>query len=446
VDCGGSAAPICGDGKKCLADTDCAVACSYNKTCIAVRSCKPHLGGDTCGLGEVGQAGAAHESCCRTLPVQGFVDVLNPGKSVYLDKYEITAGRMRAFIADIAAKAAGQSDIRGWVQRNRPPVWDTSWNAFLPSALENETVTVDRRLLVDRRREEVPEGTPGEAVRVGVDYQFNGQLFVYLHGNNCSTHEGSYGFPTFFYPADVLAKTGALVYPPRADGLLAGGVSLPAREHLDAKSVNCVSNALLAAFCHWDGGQLATDSVLDFVTDSPAALGNAPGCGSQVGNEYPPASDAAMKGGRCADLAQINATFDAGSLLPMPGSPLNKQNYRFPLFSEAITHDKAWQVSAPGRGSFAASGAQVDVVRLRPDVATDEPWVDLAGNLGEAVLTMSGGQFTGKFGLKFRGVGYQSARSELNFRSDWPGEGGMRRIERAEARAAFTGGRCMRFK
>jgi hypothetical protein len=31
-------------------------------------------------------------------------------------------------------------------------------------------------------------------------------------------------------------------------------------------------------------------------------------------------------------------------------------------------------------------------------------------------------------------------------KDDWEGEGGIRRIERPEAKAAFAGGRCMRFK
>jgi hypothetical protein len=242
----------------------------------------------------------------------------------------------------------------------------------------------------------------------------------------------------------VLAKTGGgEKMPPRANGINFDGTIIPASEHLEVKSMNCISNALLQAFCHWDGGQLATSEVLDYVTGSPASLGNDPGCGTQIGTENPPESAAAKKGGRCADLALVNATYDAGGTLPVPNSPLNASNYMFPIFREGTLHDKAWEIAAPGRGSLAASGEQVDVVRINPG---DEPWMDLHGNLNEAVLTMKDGEFAGKFGLKFRGVGYQSARSELNFRTDWPGEGGLRRIERAEARAAFAGGRCMRFK
>lgn len=442
VDCGGANAPTCADGKKCLVDGDCSIACSYANKCIPVRSCKPHLGGDTCGLGEVGQVTAQHESCCRTLTVDGFEDPRNPGKTVTLDKYEITTGRVRAFLADITARSGGKPDIRGWVAKNTPPIWDADWNKFLPSAVDTDTVRVSGYLLGDVRPGVVDNPPPGsdQNQRVGVDYQFNGELYVYLHGNNCRTHAGSFGFPTFFYPANVLALYG---FPPRANGTTLTGEVVPASEHLEVKSMNCITNAMLAAFCHWDGGQLATDDVLDFVTDSPSSLGYNPGCGTQVGWENPPTSYEATKGGRCADLARINATYDAGGQLPLPGHPLNETHYVFPFFAESVDHDNAWMISAPGRGSLAANGEQVDVVRAKEG---DEPWVDLAGNLSEAAFEMNGATFSGRFTLKYRGIGYQSARSELNVKKDWPGEGGRNRLSRPEARGGFAGGRCMRFK
>jgi hypothetical protein len=450
VDCGGANAPKCATGKKCSVDADCEVTCNYAHRCIDTPSCKPHLGGDTCGRGEVDEVGADHESCCRTLPVNGYSDPRHPGKTVYLDKYEITSGRVRAFINAMSATYDGKPNVRDWIVKHPPATWDAAWNKFLPSDSETETVHVARHLLGDVRGyvDSPPIPDTDQDQHVGVDYQFGGELFVYLHGNNCTAFADAFGFPTFFYPADVLAKLDPLFpLPPRADGKTLSGTFVPASEHLEVKSINCITNAMLAAFCHWDGGQLATDDVLDFVTDTPRtgddALGDAPGCGRQIGSESPPTTAAATKGGRCADLALVNATYDAGGMLPLPNSPLNESHYVYPFFADGTLHDKAWQISAPGRGSLAANGAQVDVVRMKPD---DEPWMDLHGNLNEAVLTMSGERFSGRFGLKYRGIGYESARSDLNFKNDWPGEGGIRRIERPEARAAFTGGRCMRFK
>jgi hypothetical protein len=82
VDCGGPAAPKCAEGKMCLVDSDCNGACNYKGECVDAPSCKPHLGGDTCGLGEVGERWARHESCCRSLPVHGYSDPRHPGKTL----------------------------------------------------------------------------------------------------------------------------------------------------------------------------------------------------------------------------------------------------------------------------------------------------------------------------------------------------------------------------
>jgi hypothetical protein len=114
-------------------------------------------------------------------------------------------------------------------------------------------------------------------------------------------------------------------------------------------------------------------------------------------------------------------------------------NYHYPDLGTQ-THDKAWEVSAPGRASL-ATGEQADLIAIHPG---DEPWMDLAGNLSEAAFDMQGGAFTGLFALKYRGVGYGSARSDLNF-TLMKGES-IYRYQRPEAKAAFTGGRCMRFK
>jgi len=439
VDCGGPNAPKCAVGKQCLVDSDCTVACDYRHVCVDTRSCKRHLGGDTCGTGEVGDPSAAHESCCKTLPVAGYSDPTHPGQTVYVDKYEITTGRVRAFLETVGP------NIRGWLTQNRPTIWDDDWSKFLPADVDHETIMIDKNLLGDPRGTwpGAPPPPPEDQPRhTGTDYAFNGEIFVYLHGHNCVTLPDTYGFPTFFYPLSTLQKMDPS-FPPRADGTDDFGKLLPASEHLEVKAMNCITNALLAAFCAWDGGQLATDEVLDFITDSPSDLGNRPGCGTQIGTENPPSTAASQTGGRCPDLDSINATYDAGDSLPQKDSPLNKHNYWFPYFPDSTTSDKAWEVSAPGRGSTKANGAQTDVVRINPN---DEPWVDLAGNLNESVLVTKSGTFTGKFGLKYRGIGYESARSTLNFDPKWDTGAGKARIERPEAKAAFAGGRCMRFK
>ena len=454
VDCGGPAAPKCVVGKKCLDDTDCTVACNYAKRCIDAPSCAPHLGGDTCGKGEVGEPGAQHESCCRSLTVPGYIDPAHPGKTVTLDKYEITAGRMRAFVDQMARENGGNPNVKGWIAKHRPQIWDQAWEGVLPSDLEGGTQIIGRRLLGDPRPEDSGSNDPpGPGVilppatdqlrHMGTNYQFGSEIYVDLPGNNCATYAGTYGFPTYYYPASILSRDGQL---PRADGVTATGQPISAKDLLDVKSMNCVTNAMLAAFCAWDGGQLATDEVVDFVTQAPASLGNVSGCGTQIDDHGELLSNifdhTIQTGGRCPPVALVNATFDAGDALPVAGSPLNVHNYHYPDTGNP-THDKAWQIAAPGRASLAAAanGQPADAIRIN---AGDEPWMDLHGNLSESVLDMSGATFTGTFGLKHRGIGYGSSRSDLNV-TLIKGET-IVRIQRPEAKAAFAGGRCMRFK
>ena len=448
VDCGGGGAK-CGEGKNCKADADCDVACGYAGKCVGAPSCATHLGGDTCGQGEVGQDGTVHESCCRTLPVTGYTDAAHAGKTVYLDKYEITVGRVRAWIEKLAAENAGNPDVKGWIAANRPQVWDDAWNDFLPTGFEGPTKLIGRRLLGDVRIED-GTGSNGPGVilppatdqvkNLGVNYQFNSEVYVDLHGTQCGAFKDSYGYSTYWYPADILARDNQL---PRPDGKDYAGRMIPSKDLLDVKSMNCITNAMLAAFCAWDGGQLATDEVLDYVTETPATLGNVSGCGTQydnhgdlLGNNF---SRTVQTGGRCADVIKINATFDGGDALPVAGSPLNNHAYRYPDLLGS-TSDKTWEIASPGRGTLQSTTA-VDAIRLK---AGDEPWMDLGGNLNEAALDTTGATFSGLFSLKYRGIAYGTARSDLNFKQQ-RGEDRLR-IQRPEAKAAYTGGRCMRFR
>ena len=453
ADCGGPNAPKCTEGKSCNEDSDCEVACSYAKKCIGAPSCKPHLGGDTCGEGEVEEAAPGHESCCRSLPVTAFTDELHPGKQVYLDKYEITAGRVRAWIEAMAKELGGEPNIKAWIAAHRPTLWDDGWTDFLPEGFEGPKKLIARRLLGDPRPEDNGWGVgPGVVVppptdedrNLGVSYQFNAEIYVDLHGMNCGVWDNTWGFPTYWYPPDVLARDKQLT---RADGKATNGATIPAKDLLDVKAMNCIPNAMLAAFCAWDGGQLATDEVLDYVTKSPASYGFAvSGCGTQYDNHDDllknDRSRTVQTGGTCPPVAIINATFDAGDALPVPNSPLNVKNYWYPDLG-AVDHDKSWQIAAPGRASTAkeANGKAVDAIALQPGA---EPWMDLAGNLNEAAIDTNDGKFSGMFSLKLRGIAYGTSRSDLNVK-EVKGET-IRRVQRPEAKAAYAGGRCMRFK
>jgi hypothetical protein len=188
------------------------------------------------------------------------------------------------------------------------------------------------------------------------------------------------------------------------------------QDELDVKSMNCVTNAALAAFCAWDGGMLATDEVLDFVTNTTQAQVNqsTSNCGS-----------------RCAAVSQIIVTSDAGGGNSRPAAAPGGAEYYFPY--NGSSSDDANRIGAPGRMA-------TDVVRIN---AADEPWMDLHGNLNEQTLdTTNGASNGGKFLLKYKGIGYNSARAVVAQRNI----NGLLVSTYPQWKGAYGGGRCMRFK
>ncbi len=389
VDCGGTNAPKCAAGKACLADTDCNGACNYQKKCVDEPSCKPHLGGDTCGPGEVGDGNANHESCCKSLEVKGLPENLKPtagkGKTVYLDKYEVTAGRLRAFVT--AMTALNAANIKSWLTANKPPFWTDGWTQWLPSSATSESFPMPTNT--------VQGGGQGAIKNMGTDFQFGSELYTYAHGHNCYHGNNSYGFSTYWYPSNIMTQN-------------FGGVARTlTQDQLDVKSANCMTNAMLSALCAWDGGMIATDEVLDFVTNTPSG------------------QDPRNCGSRCAPLNQVINTADAGSGNSRPPSGAL---YYYPF--NGSNSDDANRVAAPGRMT-------TDVVRIN---AGDEPWMDIHGNLNEMTLNTTNGASAGAFLLKYRGHGYNSVRAAV------AGSPGLTVSTYPQWKSALGGGRCMRFK
>ena len=251
TDCGGGAptnAPKCPVNKTCSIHTDClSDGCTYLNKCAVAPSCAQHYGGDTCGAGETGtgaKGGENHESCCASLTL--------PGLTTQIDKYEITAGRMREFLSRV------NNDVYDWYQAwkiaNPTKVASsgiaTSSEQYLPTGLATP-------MIPNFQYNYSTDGNPKDGVTQATGHTMG----VYDHLGNTvffadrpSDFQGCYigsteyadGHPTFWFDADTQnTYWGA---GPR-------GLSQAA---LDEKSLNCVTQLLVAAFCAWDGGRLPT--------------------------------------------------------------------------------------------------------------------------------------------------------------------------------------------
>jgi hypothetical protein len=333
VDCGGTGAGMkkCAEDKVCLVDTDCNGACKTTgttKKCIDAPSCKGHFGADTCGTNEVGSAGPthigpggavlpSHESCCRTLPVAQYTDPNAPGKTVYVDKYEITAGRMRAFLEAVgggvdAAGNAKSPDVKGYMAAHRPARWNNGWENVLPANNTGGQATYvvaygsgdglypgQDQYVANHRTQDTwwiratgPASTatqgPGQqgtyTVETGLFYALGtyamfpeyyanpalwnkpgeGEGYAVNHALNCSNGHGAYGWSTYWF--DDATNTTYNGFKKAY-----GANAAESKAIHDAKAMNCAPNALFAAFCAWDGGQLATAEVMDAITGNTAS-------------------------------------------------------------------------------------------------------------------------------------------------------------------------------
>jgi len=215
IDCGGGAptnAPGCAAAQNCLVDNDCgSKGCNYAKKCVESISCKTQHGGDTCGPN-------GNESCCMSLTTGGATPV-------NLDKYNITAGRFRQFVQSLGAGG----NMRAWLQANTPAGWPSNWTNMLPTMLDNGGTDPD---FTGIYQEVGPNVHPPSSV-----------------GANEGCFIDNFGARTYRLPNNVNTRMSDPQY--------------YTQDFLDDRPLNCVPVPMLAAFCAWDGGKLATKEQID---------------------------------------------------------------------------------------------------------------------------------------------------------------------------------------
>jgi hypothetical protein len=428
VDCGGAtqtfegvtatAAAKCVAAKRCSVDNDCEGAvCSDSKTCVEAPSCRPLHGGQTCGAGEYGAAGATHESCCKSLPVPGLSVVLNgTSKSVVLDKYEVTAGRVRAWIAAIRAQFGGVPNIQEWIRVRRltdsvlASAIPESLLGYLPSQASDQPIKDAGGADVYFPVLPLFTGTPTSEFYNLTTTKLNGGLWsqlgptsyrrgVTVEGSSgCSMAKGAYGHRTYYI--DEATEPGFSAY--------FGGfevVRAPSRKNdLDEKSMNCMTPLMFAAFCAWDGGYVQSSAVLE------AAYGTErwPWGAAPAWESYFDSSVAAEREFRGNYNHLVNTTAFNNTRRPA---------YNFPeLGDQAWASDYSPLIAAPGR--FPMDTASV----ARPGT---ESWMDLGGNMIE---WSSGavGAYKGWTGASWEGHVYPRSWASDVDRMDKYGKGGAR--------------------
>jgi hypothetical protein len=419
VDCGGTQSPGCDWFKACNADDDCASkVCGLEKQCLPGPSCVTVHGGTTCGTGEFPDATKNHESCCRTLPVAGYADPRAPGKTVYVDKYEITAGRMRKFLETLGGgvDAKGNAlppDVKGWITAHTPARWNAGWTNVLPSGNSGSSAsytvknpTVDLNYPGNDVYQASSPKISGWSVSsgsydvdVGVFFSLGAvaffpefsPLYAETHNLNCTNTTNGYGYGTYWFDKDT-------IHTYSYDSSVGKFFT---QDQLDEKALNCTTYAMFAAFCAWDGGQIMTTEAFDFIAG-----------GTWNGTTGTPPPRLAGGNTPCGPGGNTLNTFSDGTG--------NCANVYFYPNDMGNTYDASSKIAPPGR-------VPADTVRI---AAGDEPWMDLKGNLIEAVMRPD----TTRFDMRGFGVSYYS----VQFHKVQASTGRMK--------AGAFGARCMRFK
>ncbi len=332
VDCGGPGvsaggttykAPRCGFEKTCAAATDClAKGCAPTGKCTLPSCATAETAGIvSCGAKETGEVGAAHDSCCKSL-------VLPTRTARRLDKYEITAGRYRSFI-----KAAGPN-IRAWV---------AAYIAANPTS---------QLALAANASPSIKEIYPAADRFDNLSLTAHLSLDIDNYGGirGCFNGIGASGANTYWQDAMHLAD---FLLPPRS----------LARSFSDEKSLNCAMPIMFAAFCAWDGGEMAT--LADYLDAWPAAQtfpwGNANLCAG--GLPYPSynwCNGPPNNGGFTCQNTANNLTGELGVF------------YEWPRMTDR-TRDNEPLIGAPGR--FVTDKTSI--------LSGGESWYDLFANLAE---------------------------------------------------------------
>jgi formylglycine-generating enzyme required for sulfatase activity len=261
--------------------------------------------------------GAGSESCCASIALDG---------TTKLDKFQVTAGRMRAFVN------ATNGNVKSWYQNAKA------------------TLRADAVAQLDPYVSYLPSNLGGHPN--GAYDQLGG--FIYLPHEPSSSQgcfvgdAGNPGYGSHTYPLPKGTEQ-------ETRGLTAG--------QLASKALNCVAYPLAAAFCAWDGGRLQTKAEHDAAWGAgvyPWGAAPIPGGYAMVGGQWTLVSSVTGQPCPTCDTTHVDWKYS----YQFPAQPLN-----------GATWDYAIYILEPGR--LAAGHGPMG-------------HADVAGNLMELTATFDG--------------------------------------------------------
>jgi len=348
VDCGGSGVtdgdftytpPRCIDGKTCAVAGDCMTkACSPASQCVAPSCNTAETAGITsCGAGETGQAGAVRDSCCTSLPL--------PSRTTRrLDKYEITSGRFRTFLTQVGP------NIRGWV---------TNFVAANPQSQMATIISNASSVKMGSTSVSLTSILPAtQSGDLGLTAHMSLDIDNYSGIRGCYNGLGNYSANTYWQTPQQLTEFGL---PPRQ----------LVREISDEKPLNCAMPIMYAAFCAWDGGELAMQADYQDVWSGSypwLATNVCPGGIGQACPNYNWCNGSYGNGGFYCQNQNYNVGGDGAGIF-----------YEYPRNTDR-SNDNEPLIAAPGRMVNDASTKQ----------GNGQSWMDLFANMIEYTGNFSG--------------------------------------------------------
>jgi hypothetical protein len=156
-----------------------------------------------------------------------------------VDKYLITAGRIRAFVTALGG------NIRAFTESipASNPYWNPQWNQYVPNTED----------LVDLQLGPYPAPLtpdpypPSDTTNNTMGEPTGNWLGQWRDGCSMGAPGAPDGARTWWTSHPIGSDQAPMAYP---------------QEFLDDKLINCIDSYMLTAFCIWDGGHLATDEEL----------------------------------------------------------------------------------------------------------------------------------------------------------------------------------------